>query len=200
MTQSKSSNPANRRVIMRLVVVVFAMFGFGFALVPLYDVFCQVTGLNGKTGVTDDRNARVGGVDESRWVTVEFTGNATGGLPWEFRPAVAKMRVHPGQIADATYYARNTASRAMVGRAIPSVAPGRAAAHFKKTECFCFTEQVLDAGEFKEMPVRFVVDTDLPEEVHTITLSYAFFNAEKFVDDKQKIKTSIGNEKRVPRG
>lgn len=176
--------PANRRLIFRLVLLVFAMFGFGFALVPLYDVFCDITGLNGKTGVTDNRTVESIPIDKDRWVTVEFTGNAASGLPWEFRPTVAKLDVQPGALARATYIVRNTSNRTVVGRAIPSVTPGEAAAHFKKTECFCFTEQSLQAGETKEMTVQFVVEPDIPRSVNTITLSYAFFNAEKYAKQK----------------
>ncbi|MDH3638616.1 MAG: cytochrome c oxidase assembly protein, partial [Gammaproteobacteria bacterium] len=166
------------------------MFGFGYALVPLYNLFCDVTGLNGKTGVTTAAAASQKGVDTGRWVTVEFTGSTAGGLAWEFKPTVTKMRVHPGEIAQTAFYAKNTSSYPLVGRAIPSVSPGKAAAHFNKTECFCFTEQRLAAGEAKHMPVRFVVDTDLPAEVSTITLSYSFFNAEKYVD---AAKVSLGD-------
>ncbi len=173
-------NVSNRRLIGRLVLLVFAMFGFGFALVPLYDVFCDITGLNGKTGTVDARLVPADAVDRTRVITVEFTGNTAGGLPWDFRPSVAKMEVHPGALTRTTYVARNTSSRAVIGRAIPSVTPGEAAAHFKKTECFCFTEQTLEPGEVKEMSVQFVVESDLPPGINTITLSYAFFNAEKY--------------------
>jgi cytochrome c oxidase assembly protein subunit 11 len=153
-----------------------AMFGFGYAMSPLYDLYCRVTGSNGKPVAAPGEQASAR-VDESRWVTVEFTGNTVNGLPWEFRPKVAQLRVHPGAATDMTYIARNNSSVTLVGRAVPSVAPGRAATHFKKTECFCFTNQPLAPGETKEMPVRFVVDTDLPADVRTVTLSYAFFDA-----------------------
>jgi len=175
----------NGKLIGRLGFVVVAMFGFGYAMVPLYDLFCEITGVNGKTGVTTAAAAGEYGVDTGRWVTIEFTGSTAGGLAWDFKPTVTRMRVHPGEIAQTAFFARNTSSYPLVGRAIPSVSPGKAAAHFKKTECFCFTEQRLAAGEAKHMPVRFVVDTDLPAEVNTITLSYSFFNAEKYVNDER---------------
>lgn len=190
MTEEAIRQAANRRIITRAVVVAVAMFGFGFAMVPLYDLFCDITGLNGKTGVTDSASARAQAVDETRLITVEFTGNTAGGLPWEFRPVVAKMQVHPGQVAEAVYVARNTTSGRMVGRAIPSVAPNRAAAHFKKTECFCFSNQELAPGESREMPVRFVVETDVPQDVHTITLSYSFFNAGKYSSSDARTGTA----------
>jgi len=167
----------NRRTGLKLTAVALGMFVFGYALVPLYDVICDVTGLNGKTGRAEAtvRNK----VDQDRWVTVEFTGNTMSGLPWEFRSLQKSMRVHPGELSVAYYEARNTASEAITGQAVPSVAPNKAAMHFKKVECFCFSQQQLKAGEYKKMPVRFVVSTDLPKEVNTVTLSYAFFNADQ---------------------
>ena len=118
-------------------------------------------------------------VDTSRRVTVEFTGNVTHGLPWEFRPMTAKLDVHPGQTVIVNYYVRNNTDETITGQAVPSVAPGRAAAYFKKIECFCFSNQKLNPGEAREMPVRFVVMPGLAPEVQTITLSYAFFNTDK---------------------
>jgi cytochrome c oxidase assembly protein subunit 11 len=189
VTEQAEKQAANRRVVIRAALVAVAMFGFGFAMVPLYDLFCDITGLNGKTGVTDSERAQAQQVDRTRVITVEFTGNTAGGLPWEFRPTVTSMEVHPGEVAEAVYVARNTTDGRMVGRAIPSVAPNRAAAHFKKTECFCFSNQELAPGEAREMPVRFVVESNVPDDVHTITLSYSFFNAEKYTSsgtDKDK--------------
>jgi len=173
---------ANRRLVRRLLYVAVAMFGFGFALVPLYDVFCDITGLNGKTG-TVQAGALDNTVDESRWVTVEFLANVNRDLPWEFRPGTTRMRVRPGAINTAYYFARNGSGEEIVGQAIPSVAPGAAALHFKKTECFCFTRQPLGPGEEKEMPLRFVVDRDLPKEISTLTLSYTFFDARRTAVD-----------------
>ena len=167
----------NRRVTRKLVLVALAMFGFGFALVPLYDVFCAITGLGGKTGGAV-AEARIAKPDTSRWVTVEFTGSVSQGMPWEFRPMQKKLRVHPGQVTVANYYVRNTTAETIVGRAVPSVAPGLAAAHFKKIECFCFSEQTLKPGEVREMPVRFAVAPELAANIGTVTLSYTFFNTD----------------------
>jgi cytochrome c oxidase assembly protein subunit 11 len=168
---------ANRRTGLKLSAVALGMFAFGYALVPLYDVLCEVTGLNGKTGRAE---AKISGpVDSERWVTVEFTGNSMHGLPWEFRPVQKTLRVHPGEVAVAYYEARNAADEVVTGQAVPSVAPNRAAAHFKKIECFCFSRQTLQAREGRRMPVRFVVSPELPKEVGTVTLSYAFFNADR---------------------
>jgi cytochrome c oxidase assembly protein subunit 11 len=166
-----------RRLVWRLGLVAIAMFAFGYALVPLYDVLCEVTGLNGKTGRAEA--TAVSRPAEDRWVTVEFTGTSMRGLPWEFRPAQASMRVRPGELSVALYEARNTADEAVTGQAVPSVAPNRAASYFKKIECFCFSQQTLKAGETRQMPVRFVVSPELSKDVTTVTLSYSFFNIDR---------------------
>lgn len=161
----------------KLLLVVCAMFGFGFAMVPLYDVFCDITGLNGKTGRMDAGGvAQAYKIDEDRSVTVQFVANRNQGLNWTFQPIVHEMEVHPGKIYETSYFARNNNEQVMIGQAIPSVTPGKAAAHFSKTECFCFTEQRFEAGEGRDMPVRFVIDPALPEEVEQVTLSYTFFD------------------------
>lgn len=170
---------ANRRTLIKLSLVAVAMFGFGYALVPLYDLLCDVTGLNGKTGRTDTAQVQAQQPDMSRTVIVEFTGHVSTGLPWEFRPLQKSMKVVPGKVMVAKYIARNSSGEAITGQAIPSVAPGKAASHFKKIECFCFSQQTLQPGEEKEMPVQFIVDTRLAPEVDRITLSYAFFNTDK---------------------
>ena len=165
---------ANRRMVRRLLLVTAAMFGFGFALVPLYDVLCQVTGLNGKTSgrVAVVEPMRV---DESRTVTVEFVASLNLGAPWEFAPQVTRMQVHPGQFYQTHFCAKNVASQPMTGQAIPSVTPGLAASHFQKIECFCFNRQRFQAGEGRQMPVTFRIDPELPPDVRTVTLSYTFF-------------------------
>lgn len=168
---------ANRRLFRNLLLVAVGMFGFGFALVPLYDVFCAVTGLNGKTtGRISIAQAQQGEVDKGRTVTVEFVATTNEGLRWEFAPRVAKLKVHPGEVNQVSYYVRNLTGNTVVGQAIPSVAPGIAARYMNKTECFCFTQQTLTPYETREMPVRFVVDRDLPREIETLTLSYTFFD------------------------
>ena len=168
---------ANRRVVKRLGIAVVAMFGFGFAMVPLYDVFCDITGINGKTGRIETEAALSQKVDEDRLVTVEFLSSVNSELPWEFRPMVRRVKVHPGEVTEVSYFARNKTDRLIAGQAIPSLAPGLAAKYFNKTECFCFTRQTLQPGESKEMPLRFVVDPQLPEEIRTVSLSYTFFPA-----------------------
>ena len=181
----------DKRIILRLVVLTMVMFGFGYALVPLYDTFCIAFGLNGKTGITDNQSAAAGGVDENRWITVQFTSHTATGLPWEFQPVTRTVKVRPGAVTDAVYVARNKSSYPFFGRATYSVAPAIAAVHFKKTECFCFTNQLLNGGERREMPVRFVVERDIPEDVATITLSYSFFNAEKYLSPEDKAKLTV---------
>lgn len=153
------------------------MFGFGYALVPLYNVFCEVTGVNGKTGRLSSAAATKVAVDESRLVTVEFVTNVNAGMPWEFRPMVNKIQVHPGAETQVEFEAHNVAGVAITGNAVPSVAPNAAARYFSKTECFCFTEQSLGPKETRKMPVRFVVDPRLPADVKVLTLAYTFFES-----------------------
>lgn len=169
-----TNNNSNSRVIARLMFVVIGMFGFGFAMVPLYDVFCDITGINGKTGdkVMLAENLQV---DTSRVIEVEFIASLNESMPWEFKPMQHSIKVHPGEPARITYVAVNKTDKPIIGQAVPSVAPGRAAEYFQKTECFCFTEQKLEAGEEKEMPVIFVVDPQLPDDVSQLALSYTFF-------------------------
>lgn len=167
---------ANGRTARRLALVVLAMFGFGYALVPLYDVLCEITGLGGRTGVVA-AEALENSVDTSRTVKVQFLGTVNSRLPWEFRPNVASMEVHPGQVYETTYFARNLSGTATIGQARPSVAPSVASLHFNKTECFCFVEQEFAPGEARDMPVRFVLSRNLPADIATVTLSYTFFNS-----------------------
>ena len=181
---------ANQRVVKRLGLAAVLMFGFGFAMVPLYDVFCDITGLNGKTGRMELEQALSQAVDEDRQVTVEFLATVHSDLPWEFKPMVSKIKVHPGEVTEINYYARNKTDNLVAGQAVPSLAPGLAAKYFNKTECFCFTRQSLGPGEGKEMPLRFVVDPALPENVRTVSLSYTFFQAEAVAADKENTSGS----------
>jgi cytochrome c oxidase assembly protein subunit 11 len=174
MNPETSGEVNNKIIITRLLFAVVAMFGFGFAMVPLYDVFCDVTGLNGKTGeqVTLSETLEV---DTSREIKVEFIASLNEEMPWEFRPVQKSVRVHPGEPTRIDYVAINKTDNKIIGQAVPSVAPGLAAQYFQKTECFCFTEQVLEAKEEKIMPVIFVVDPEISEDINEITLSYTFF-------------------------
>jgi cytochrome c oxidase assembly protein subunit 11 len=171
-TQDGSARAANRRLAGMLALVAAGFLGFGFGLVPLYNTFCQVTGLNGKTGTAE---ARTGGVDLTRVVTVEFTSTVMPGLPWQFQPTVRRLQVHPGEPATATYTALNLSGESNDGQAIMSVSPEVAARHFKKIECFCFHRQALGSQETRMLPLVFFVARDLPQDVSTITVSYAAF-------------------------
>lgn len=168
------------RTTRRLVLAAALMFGFGFALVPLYNVLCEVAGLNGKSTALLDASAAAPKTEsEGREITVEFVATSNADLPWDFKPRVDRMKVRVGQTAEAVYVARNRGAQEITGQAIPSVAPGLAAKHFHKFECFCFTEQKLAAGEQKDMKVRFRIDPELASDVHTVTLSYTFFDLHK---------------------
>lgn len=156
--------------------VVLASFLFGFAMVPLYRIACEhVLGIKLAGDVVAADKVAAMAVDESRTVTVEFVASVNSKLPWAFAPEVSRVEVHPGKLTEAWFDATNTSHGAIVGNAVPSVAPSTASLYFNKTECFCFTAQKLAAGESRDMPVRFIVDPALPADVKTLTLSYAFF-------------------------
>ncbi|WP_234414030.1 cytochrome c oxidase assembly protein [Ideonella sp. A 288] len=172
----------NRRMLGKLILIAGLMFGFGYALVPMYRAICTALGINvlslsekltspGMSG-TRERSANTQ-VDYSRKITVEFDANARG--PWDFKPAMSSVQVHPGELATVMYEFRNRQDRTMAAQAIPSYAPQQASPHFNKLECFCFNEYILKPGESKQWPVVFYVDAKLPKDVTTITLSYTFF-------------------------
>lgn len=164
----------NRSLVLRLVVWVVAMFGFGFLLVPLYDVFCEITGFGGRTNTEAVQVAET--PDETRTVRVEFVTTLNEYAPWEFSADVPSMEIHPGKLYYATFTAKNLTGSDKVAQAVPSVAPVAASKHFKKIECFCFTSQAFAAGEERAMPLQFIVDPELPGYVDTITLQYTFFD------------------------
>ena len=168
--------------VLKLLGVALGAFAFTFALVPLYRIACEkVFGVRLEQGPAD-ASAKTHEVKTERWVTVQFDGGVNSKLPWAFNPEQATMRVQPGVQYEAMYFARNDGERAIVGNAVPSVAPARASAYFSKTECFCFTAQLLQPGEARDMPVRFIVDPALPDNIHTLTLSYTFFKNESQTD------------------
>ncbi len=172
-----SYQAANRRTVIKLVLATCIMFSFGYALVPLYNVFCTITGLNGKTGRLTEAQAAALPVDKSRSITVEFVTNVDAQMPWDFKPLVNKVVVHPGVETQVEFEVHNWDVGSINGQAVPSVAPNTVAKYFKKTECFCFTQQTLAAGETRRMPVRFIVDARLPPEVTVLTLGYTFFQS-----------------------
>jgi cytochrome c oxidase assembly protein subunit 11 len=167
----------NTRLLVILTVVVLGMFGFAFALVPIYNSLCQALGINGKTNkqavVYDEKKANIA---HDREVVVEFVATNNSGVSWLFYPKTTTLRVHPGEIAKLAFYAENQTDHRMTVQAIPSVTPGIAAKYLKKTECFCFEHQTLNGHEAMDMPLLFHLDTDLPPEVKTITLAYTLFD------------------------
>jgi len=187
-----TDKPRHGKTVAKLALTAVGMFGFAFALVPLYDLLCEVTGLGGRTGgqyVYDPAELQR---DTSRLVQVNFITNTNGGMPWEFWAEKGGMRVHPGEVKEVVFYVRNTTDRRMIGQAIPSVVPIRAAEHFHKTECFCFNHQVLEPGEVMEMPMRFIVGSELPQNVPTISLSYALFDVTDFAANSSSSSATGG--------
>jgi len=174
MTTQVERHRANRSLLVKLSVVVAAMFGFGFALVPFYDKICQVTGLRNIDQADEVKSTQI---DYARTVRIELDAN-TRNLPWTFRPLETLHPVHPGEIAQVVYQVSNNTDRRVIGQAVPSYGPQQAAQYFRKLECFCFTRQVLEPGETRKMPVVFVIDPALPKDIGTITLSYTFFEVE----------------------
>jgi cytochrome c oxidase assembly protein subunit 11 len=168
----------NRGLVVRLLLMTAGSFGFGFALVPLYSVFCEVTGIGTTESLTHAGTAEGQTPVAGRTIVVEFTASVPSG-GWEFEPVAASMAVQPGRLYEAHYRARNLTGGATTGQAVPSIAPLRAARYFVKTECFCFTPQHFAKDEERELAVRFVVDRELPPDIDRMTLSYSFYNVGK---------------------
>jgi cytochrome c oxidase assembly protein subunit 11 len=185
----------NRQMLVKLAVISVAMFGFGYALIPMYRVLCEVTGINVVTSKNNYGTRAVHAtskntqVDESRLITVEFDSNTQG--PFRFRSVKNSMQVHPGEMIQVVYEVVNTQNRNVSAQAIPSHAPMQATEHFTKLECFCFDEQTLKPNESREMPVVFIIDPALPKGIKNITLSYTFFE----VGAGQKVITGEHNSK-----
>ena len=157
-------------------LIVFGMALFAWALVPLYDLFCEITGVNGKTGGPYVYDEATTSPDKSRLIKVNFVTNTNQGMVWDFWSEKGGVRVHPGELKEVSFFVKNTTDKVMVGQAIPSLVPVSAAEYFHKTECFCFNQQILQPGEEMEMPMRFIVDRELPKNVQSINLSYALFD------------------------
>jgi len=164
----------NRQLLAKLSVIVIAMFGFGYALVPFYEKICQVTGLRNIAQADTVRNTQI---DATRDVRIEFDSNIRK-LPWQFRALTPVVDVHPGELRQVMFEIVNSTDRPLTGQAVPSYGPPHAAQYFRKIDCFCFSQQTLQPGERRQMPVVFIVDSALPADVATITLSYTFFEAE----------------------
>ncbi|MCP0914920.1 MULTISPECIES: cytochrome c oxidase assembly protein [Legionella] len=167
---------SHNKLLITLVAVVLGMFGFGFALVPIYNSLCKALNINGKTNpeaLAYDANTKI---SHDRDVLVQFVATNNSGVPWAFYPKVQQIKVHPGEIAKLAFYAENKTPHRMTVQAIPSVTPGIAAKYLKKTECFCFTQQTLNGHEAMDMPLLFHIDSDLPAKIKTITLAYTLFD------------------------
>jgi cytochrome c oxidase assembly protein subunit 11 len=165
----------NRRLIVGLLVMTAGSFAFGWALIPLYEVFCRVAGIGNAEAKAGRSEAREN-IDPNREITIEFVADPASVGSYEFRPKTASMRIHPGKLYDTAFYAKNLTTAASVAQAVPSISPGTAARYFHKTECFCFSPQRFGIGEGRDMPVRFIVDPALPSSVDKITLAYTFFD------------------------
>lgn len=175
MVANTHTSATNLVTMRKLVIVACAMFGFGFALVPFYKKICEVTGVNNVVKADAVTNSQV---DTARLLTVEFDTNLRNDLPWTFTPVEKSVRLHPGELIQVMFEVRNNSNRPVTGQAIPSYGPQLAGRYFKKLDCFCFTQQTLAPGEVKRMPVVFVIDSGLPRDVNTVTLSYTFFEVE----------------------
>jgi cytochrome c oxidase assembly protein subunit 11 len=169
------SNTPDRHLALKVAGLAAAMFAFGFALVPLYDVFCEITGFGGKTATT--AAAAVEAPDLRRTVRVEFLASVARGAPWELAPEVSHMDVHPGRLYETHFRARNLTESRLKAQAVPSVAPGTAARHFNKVECFCFTSQEFAPHEEQTLTLAFMVAPELPAHIDTLSLSYTYFSA-----------------------
>jgi cytochrome c oxidase assembly protein subunit 11 len=188
MTMQPTNQPNHSKLVKKLVVVVIGMFGFGFALIPLYDILCEVTGLNGKTSSVAASAENIS-VDKSRTITVEFIANANKSMPWQFRPVDKRVEVYPGEVKIINFYAKNESINYIVGQAVPSVSPGQAASYFNKIECFCFNRQPLDAGAETLMPLTFYIDEDLPKDIELLTLSYTLYDVTEAGETSQSSQT-----------
>lgn len=176
MTAPRPPSSNHARLAGKLGLIAIGMFVFAVGVLPpMYDAICEITGLNGKTSDTADTGEEAI-VQEDRVITVQFVADTDPAMPWDFKPNVRSVKIHPGEIKLVDFHVRNRDNKRIVGQAIPSVTPAAATPHFKKTECFCFTQQELQGGDSMDMPLIFYVDPDLPKNVSTITLSYKLFN------------------------
>lgn len=180
---NETQNASIRRTVRQSVLIVLGMCAFVVALVPLYDLFCEITGLNGKTGGQYAYDPATVAPDKSRLIKINFITNTNEGMVWDFWPEKGAVRVHPGELKEVNFFVKNTTDKVMVGQAIPSVVPVSAAAYFHKTECFCFNQQVLQPGEEMAMPMRFIVGREVPNTVQSISLSYALFDVTESMGD-----------------
>ena len=180
---SNNVNKSIGRTVKQSCLIVLGMCAFVVAMVPLYDLFCEVTGLNGKTGGPYAYDPATTTPDTSRLIKVNFITNTNQGMVWRFWPEKGAVRVHPGELREVNFYVKNTTDKVMMGQAIPSLVPVSATQYFHKTECFCFNQQILQPGEEMTMPMRFIVGRELPKNVQSINLSYALFDVTDAMGD-----------------
>lgn len=174
------------KTVAKLLTVVVGMFAFGFALVPLYDVFCDITGINGKTS-NEAAVYEAVDIDTSRMITVEFITRTNTGMPWEFTAQTKRVEVHPGEMSEVAFYVHNPAKRDIIAQAIPSVSPGTAALYVNKTECFCFKHQPLKAGDEAVMPMTFYIDPQIPDDITFFTLQYTLYDITANADEAEVV-------------
>lgn len=179
---------ARKRSLLEMSVFTAVMFCFGFAFAPLYSALCQLTGLNGRSETMMVASTLKDAPDLSRTVTIQFLTVVNGGREWQFKPLQSEVKVHPGQFTTVNFEAENLLDTDVVGQAVPAVTPGKVAKHVKKTECFCFNQQAFKAHEKKIMPVRLMLDPDMPKDVNTVTLSYTFFDVTELAQQTAKLK------------
>lgn len=177
--EKEATQRSHARVVGKTVLVALGMFAFGYALVPIYNSVCEAFGINGQVRQVEASKAGRT-VDENRTVTITLDANTNSRLPWSFKPSTTRMEVHPGELARATYVATNLSGGDIIGQAVYSVTPNEAAMYFKKTDCFCYTQQPLKSGESKEMPVVFLLEPELPKHITEVTLSYTFLRADRY--------------------
>jgi cytochrome c oxidase assembly protein subunit 11 len=189
MSEQQSLETKNRRLLLRLLGAVAGMTLFAFALVPLYDVFCDLTGINGKTGGKTEANANMQ-VDASRSISLDFIAIKSEQMAADFKPKTSQMDINPGQVYETEFYVKNRTDKPVVLQAVPSVAPGQVAVFLHKTECFCFNQQPLQPGEEKWLPLRFFLDTEFPEETQELTLQYTLYDISASVNANKTVADS----------
>jgi|TARA_B100001093_G_scaffold75920_1_gene66713 cytochrome c oxidase assembly protein subunit 11 len=185
-------NQGSKKTIRTLCFAVLGMFTFSFALVPLYDVFCEVTGLNGKIELRATNNTNIE-IDDGRDVSIQFVSHNNEEMPWTFEPSEDSIKIKTGKYHTATFYVKNPTNRTMIAQAIPSVAPSNAASHLKKLECFCFEQQELAPGEDALLPVRLIFDDKLPSSINSVVLSYTIFDVTDYDDIELTQNTHKGH-------
>ncbi|MEJ2619213.1 MAG: cytochrome c oxidase assembly protein [Candidatus Thiodiazotropha sp.] len=199
MSNATTRDNKNRRTTLLLSSLVVGMFGFGFALVPLYNLFCEITGTQSlsQRKINQADHQTIKQIDSKRWVTVKFDATVNPNLPWDFQAVTRSLKVHPGKTYEVNFVAHNRSGDVATGQAIPSIAPWQATPYFSKLECFCFNKQTLAGNQQRDMPLRFMVSTELPEAIQSLTLSYSFMRlkASNSKTDLSKLLPQIAMQK-----